>query len=66
MAAVACSAPEPGAENGGATAIGAQAALPTFERVLQLETTSDTSANVSIGDLNGDGYLDLRSASSPE
>ena len=65
MAAVACSAPGPGAENRGATAIGAQA-LPTFERVLQLETTSDTSANVSIGDLNGDGYLDLRSASSPE
>ena len=33
--------------------------LPQFERVLELETTSETSANVSIGDLNGDGNLDL-------
>jgi hypothetical protein len=24
-----------------------------------LETTSETSANVSIGDLNGDGWLDI-------
>jgi hypothetical protein len=30
-----------------------------FDRVLLLETTSDTSANVSIGDLNGDGNLDI-------
>ena len=34
-------------------------ALPTFDRVLLLETTSETSANVSIGDLNGDGKLDI-------
>jgi hypothetical protein len=33
--------------------------LPRFDRVLLLETTSETSANVSIGDLNGDGHLDL-------
>jgi hypothetical protein len=30
-----------------------------FDRVLLLETTSETSANVSIGDLNGDGNLDI-------
>ncbi len=34
-------------------------AFPQFDRVLQLETTSETSANVSIGDVNGDGHLDL-------
>ena len=33
--------------------------LPSFERVLLLEQTSETSANVSIGDLNGDGFPDL-------
>jgi hypothetical protein len=33
--------------------------LPRFDRVLLLETTSETSANVSIGDLNGDGSPDL-------
>jgi hypothetical protein len=33
--------------------------LPRYDRVLLLETTSDTSANVSIGDLNGDGNLDI-------
>lgn len=33
--------------------------LPRFERKLLLETTSETSANVSIGDLNGDGNLDI-------
>jgi len=30
-----------------------------FDRVLLLETTSETSANVSIGDVNGDGNLDI-------
>ena len=33
--------------------------LPRFDRVLLLESTSETSANVSIGDLNGDGNLDI-------
>jgi FG-GAP-like repeat len=33
--------------------------LPSFNRVLLLEQTSETSANVSIGDLNGDGFPDL-------
>src|SRR6187431_1928740 len=33
--------------------------FPTFDRVLQLEQTSETSANVSIGDLDGDGRLDI-------
>ncbi len=42
-----------------ATATSTLAAPRTFERALQLETTSETSANVSIGDLNGDGKPDL-------
>src|SRR5262245_50498296 len=33
--------------------------LPTFTRTLQLEPTAETSANVSVGDVNGDGHLDL-------
>ena len=33
--------------------------LPRFDRVLLLESTSETSANVSFGDLNGDGSLDV-------
>jgi hypothetical protein len=33
--------------------------LPIFDRLLQLEATSDTSANVSIGDVDGDGNLDI-------
>src|SRR5882672_11257903 len=33
--------------------------FPRYDRVLLLETTSDTSANVSVGDLNGDGNLDF-------
>jgi hypothetical protein len=33
--------------------------LPGFTRVLLLEDTSETSANVSLGDLNGDGFPDL-------
>ena len=37
----------------------AQAPLPTFHRVLLLETTSETSANASIGDVNGDGKPDI-------
>jgi len=32
---------------------------PRFDRVLLLESSSETSANVSIGDVNGDGNLDL-------
>ena len=33
--------------------------FPTFDRALLLEKTSETSANVSIGDVNGDGLLDI-------
>ena len=33
--------------------------LPSFERVQALEDKGETSAGVSIGDLNGDGHLDL-------
>ena len=32
---------------------------PRYDRVLLLETTSETSANVSFGDLNADGNLDI-------
>lgn len=32
---------------------------PRYDRVLLLETTSETSANASFGDLNGDGALDI-------
>jgi hypothetical protein len=34
-------------------------ALPTFDRVLLLEEAATTSANASIGDINGDGNLDI-------
>ena len=35
------------------------APLPSFTTVINLETTSEDSANVSMGDLDGDGDLDL-------
>ena len=35
------------------------ASYPHFDRSLALETTAETSANVSIGDVNGDGHLDF-------
>jgi hypothetical protein len=33
--------------------------LPGFDQYLLLETTSDTTANVSFGDFDGDGHLDI-------
>jgi hypothetical protein len=36
-----------------------RSSFPTYARTLQLEPSADTSANVSIGDVNGDGKLDL-------
>ena len=43
-----------------AAIVGAQLAdSRPFARVLYLETTAETSANVSIGDLNGDGFADI-------
>lgn len=33
--------------------------LPRFDRAVLLESTSETTANVAIGDLNGDGNLDI-------
>ena len=41
------------------TAVARSPIFPRYDRILLLETTSETSANVSIGDLNGDGHLDL-------
>lgn len=35
------------------------APLRAFSRYLPLESTSETSANISIGDLNGDGHPDI-------
>lgn len=37
----------------------APAARPQYERTVLLESTAETSANVSIGDVNGDGNHDL-------
>jgi hypothetical protein len=40
--------------------LGAQSKpLPRFDRVLLLETTSEDSANAHVGDVNGDGNLDV-------
>jgi beta-lactamase class A len=36
-----------------------RAGLPQYERMVLLERTSETSANVSIGDVNGDGNPDI-------
>ena len=58
----ACSAPGPGPRSAVAAQVkGPDSSLkfPTFDRVLLLETTAETSANVSAGDVNGDGNLDL-------
>jgi hypothetical protein len=33
--------------------------LPHYDHTIQLESTSETSANVEFGDLNGDGNLDI-------
>jgi hypothetical protein len=56
------SAPDTRASNGAGAqfqAVANSQSFPSFDRVLVLETTSETSANVSIGDLNGDGNLDI-------
>jgi hypothetical protein len=37
----------------------AAAELPNFDRALLLEETSETSANASLGDLTGNGHLDI-------
>jgi hypothetical protein len=37
----------------------AQGSFPTYQKSLPLEAKSDTTANISMGDLDGDGHLDL-------
>jgi len=37
----------------------AQKNIPDFDHSLLLETTADTTANVSFGDFDGDGHLDI-------
>jgi len=37
----------------------AQQHFPDFDRSMLLETNADTTANVSVGDLDGDGHLDI-------
>ncbi|CAN5266595.1 VCBS repeat-containing protein [soil metagenome] len=44
---------------GGVLTAAAIVEYPRYDRVLLLETTSETSANASFGDLNGDGNLDI-------
>jgi len=60
MLSVACSAPESPARAQTTTQVAASTSrFPQFERVFELETAAATSANVSIGDVNRDGNLDL-------
>jgi hypothetical protein len=40
-------------------ALGQEPALRSFDRELLLETTSETSASVSVGNVYGDGHLDI-------
>jgi reactive intermediate/imine deaminase len=42
-----------------ARAVAIDPVLPRYDRVLQLEPKGETSANISFGDLNGDGHLDI-------
>jgi len=41
------------------TGEGSTKALPHYDRVLLLEASSETSANVELGDVNADGHLDV-------
>lgn len=56
LASLSCSAYD---SQSGAARLQSTSSFPRFDRVLALETTAETSANVSIGDVNGDGNPDL-------
>ena len=54
--------PRPGSDRTSQTALPHPTSadtFPRFDRALLLEQTSETSANVSIGDVDGDGRLDI-------
>src|SRR5215213_10197442 len=38
---------------------GSSPRIPNFDRAIVLEGKAETTANASLGDLNGDGYLDI-------
>ncbi|HVS15844.1 MAG TPA: FG-GAP-like repeat-containing protein [Thermoanaerobaculia bacterium] len=43
----------------GTGAVARESERPRFDRVVLLEETAETSANVAIGDIDGDGFLDV-------
>jgi hypothetical protein len=45
--------------SGQVTAPSSGVVLPRYDRLLQLEPTGETSANISFGDVDGDGHLDI-------
>jgi len=59
LALIACAAAPVALPSTAAQVTAPDPRLPRYERVLQLESTGETSANISFGDLDGDGHLDI-------